>query len=231
MNLLKENSNIQKTKNLFRNFALMILCYLFFFILVGYLKTYFPEIDLSKYEQSKLFENLKENPLKFIFLASIFAPVIEESMFRSLVKPSAISIKLFVCSLLYFAGLMIIPQEGNWFLKYGLLFLSLFLVYYAMGELISFAFFERMKYLLHRHYLLVWILGSILFGFVHIFNYVEVFYVDMALFILIFPRIIAGFFFGKIKLENRGLIWPILMHSMNNTMVLILILPSILSKY
>lgn len=209
----------------------MILCYLIFFILLGFLTSYFPGIDISKYEQSELFENLESNPLKFIFLASILAPVIEESMFRSLIKPSTASLKLFVCSILYFIGLLIIPYEGHWFLKYGLLFLTLFLVYYALGELISPVFYEKIIFLLHRHYLLVWIIGSISFGFVHIFNYVEVFYVDMALFILIFPRIIAGFFFGKIKLENHGMIWPVLMHSMNNSMVLLFLLPSILSKY
>jgi len=63
---------------------------------------------------------------------------------------------------------------------------------------------------------------------VHIFNYVEGFELNFVLMLLIFPRIIAGYFFGKIKVENKGLIWPIAMHAMNNGLVFIVLLPKIL---
>ncbi|MDX1545211.1 MAG: CPBP family glutamic-type intramembrane protease, partial [Christiangramia sp.] len=92
-------------------------------------------------------------------------------------------------------------------------------------------YYKRICSWLNKYYLPIWILGSIIFGFVHIFNYVETFQIDLVLFMMIFPRIIAGFFFGKIKLENKAMIWPILMHGMNNSLVLIFLLPYALSQY
>ncbi|MDR5590634.1 type II CAAX prenyl endopeptidase Rce1 family protein [Christiangramia sp. SM2212] len=177
----------------------------------------------------ELLETLKESPLKFIFLAAIAAPILEESIFRSILKPTATSLKIFVCALLYIFGLILIPDDAHWALKYVLLAGVMGLVFYAMGELIPKIYYRRVCYWMHRYYLPIWILGAIIFGFVHIYNYVDTFQVDLILFLMIFPRIIAGFFFGKIKLENKGMIWPILMHSMNNSIVLIVILPFSLS--
>ena len=218
-------------KNLFRNFALMILCYFLFFVALRFLDLFVFDLDLNKYEQIEIMKVLEESPLKFIFLAAIAAPVIEESIFRSILKPTASNLKLFVCSILYIIGLILIPEEAHWALKYLLLFGCLGLFYYALGELVSEKIFKKACYWLHRYYLLIWIAGAVLFGFVHIFNYVDTFQIDLVLIIMIFPRIIAGFFFGKIKMENKNLIWPRLMHSMNNSMVLIFLLPFALSNY
>ena len=225
MNILKQNNTTEKLKNLIRNFSLMILCYFLFFFVLQILNLYVFNLDLDKYQQTEIFELLNENPWKFAFLAGIAAPILEEGIFRSLLKPSAASIKFFLCTLLYVLGLSVIPEEAHWSLKYGLLAATLLFAYYALGELISEKIFRTICFWLHRYYLFIWIFGAIIFGFVHIFNYVDTFQVDLVLFIMIFPRIIAGFFFGKIKLENRGLIWPMLMHSMNNSMVLLFFLP------
>lgn len=212
-------------KNLFRNFSLLLLCYFLFFILVRVLDVFIFDLDFQRYKQIEILKILEESPLKFIFLAAIAAPVIEESIFRSLLKPTPTSIKLFICSLLYIAGITLLPEQAHWALGYALLFGSLLLIYYALGELISEPIFNKACYWLHRYYLIIWITGAIIFGFVHIYNYVETFQLDLVLMLMIFPRIIAGFFFGKIKLENKGLIWPIAMHSMNNSLVLIILLP------
>lgn len=230
MNILKHNNARIKLKNLIRNFSLLILCYFLFFFILEILNLYVFNLDMDKYQQTELFELLKENPWKFAFLAAVAAPVLEEGIFRSLLKPSASSIKFFICTLIYVCALFIIPEEANWALKYGLLAALLLFAYYALGELISENIFIHICYWLHRYYLIIWILSAIIFGFVHIFNYVDTFQVDLVLLLMIFPRIIAGFFFGKIKLENRGLIWPILMHSMNNSLVLIIFLPFTLAN-
>ncbi len=225
MNVLRDNNLELKVKNLFRNFALMILCYFIFFFVLRILDIFIFDLDFQKYEQIEILKILDENPLKFIFLASIAAPIIEESIFRSLLKPTAGSIKIFLCAILYIIGLFLIPEEAHWTLKYILLFTTLILFYYALGELIPKSFYRKICYWLHRYYLIIWLLGAAVFGFVHIFNYVDSFQVDLILILMIFPRIIAGFFFGKVKLENKGMIWPILMHSMNNSMVLLFFLP------
>ena len=229
MNILRNNSLESQVKNLFRNFALMILCYFLFFIVLRVLDVFIFDLDFTKYEQIEIMEILKESPLKFIFLAAIAAPVIEESIFRSILKPSTNNLKIFICAILYLAGTILIPAEAHWALKYLLLFGSLGLVYYALGQLISEKNFKRICFYLHRYYFIIWIAGAILFGFVHIFNYVDTFKLDLVLLMMIIPRIIAGFFFGKIKLENKSLLWPILLHSMNNSMVLVFLLPYPLS--
>lgn len=223
-----EDSGLQltiKLKNLFRNFGLMIGSYFLFFMLLAFLQSLFPGLDPEQYQQSELFELMEKSPFKFIFLAAIAAPVLEESIFRSLVKPSEANLKLFVCALLYIAGLAFIPEKGHWILRYMLIFITLALFYYAMGELIPEKYFRKTCYFLNKWYLSIWILGAIIFGLIHVFNYVEGLYFDFVLLILVFPRIIAGFFFGKIKIENHGMFWPILLHSMNNSMVLFLMFP------
>ncbi|HKJ48064.1 MAG TPA: CPBP family glutamic-type intramembrane protease [Christiangramia sp.] len=229
MNVLIENNLGVKVKNLLRNFALMILCYFLFFIALRFLDVFIFDLDLEKYEQMEILKILEENPLKFIFLAAIAAPIIEESIFRSILKPTATSLKIFVCAILYIFGLILIPEDAHWALKYILLFGVLSFIYYGLGELIPKTYYRQACYWLHRYYLIIWILGAIIFGFVHIYNYVDTFQIDLVLFLMIFPRIIAGFFFGKVKLENKGMIWPILLHSMNNSIVILFILPFTLS--
>lgn len=219
-----------KIFNLLTNFGKMLGCYFLFFILLAALQSTFPSFDYDKYQQTEIFELLKTQPWKFAFMAAIFAPIMEEGLFRSLLKPTEFSLKFFFCCVLFMIGIAIIPEEAHWSLKYGVLGGTLLLAFYALGELIPEHIFRKTCYWLHRYYLINWILGAIIFGFVHIFNYVDTFQIDLVLFIMIFPRIIAGFFFGKIKLENRGLIWPMLMHSMNNSMVLLFILPLSLSN-
>lgn len=207
----------------------MILCYFLFFFVLQILNLLVFDLDFQKYEQIEILELLQTNPLKFIFLAAVAAPVIEESIFRSLLKPTASSIKIFICAILYIFGLLIIPEDAHWSLKYLLLFATLAFFYYALGQLIPKHTYHKICYWLHRYYFIIWIASAIIFGFVHVFNYVDTFQLDLILIVMIFPRIIAGFFFGKIKLENKGMIWPILMHSMNNSMVLIFLLPFTLS--
>ncbi|TBW26697.1 CPBP family intramembrane metalloprotease [Gramella sp. KN1008] len=207
----------------------MIACYFLFFIVLRILDVFIFDLDFNKYEQIEIFETLKESPWKFVFLAVIAAPVLEESIFRSLVKPSSRSLKLFLCAILYTIGALLIPEEGHWTLRYSLLFGTILLFYYALDQLISKDFYDKVCEKLHKYYLMIWIPGSVIFGFVHIFNYVDTFQIDLVLFMMIFPRIIAGFFFGKIKLENKSMVWPILMHSMNNSIVLIFLLPYALS--
>ncbi len=229
MNILRDNNLQLKLKNLLRNFGLMILCYFLFFFVLQLLNNSIFNLDLQKYEQMEILEILKESPLKFVFLAVVAAPIIEESIFRSILKPNTTSLKIFICSILYITGIVLIPEEAHWTLKYLLVLGVIALIYYALGELISPSFYRIVCYWLHRYYFLIWIGGAIIFGLVHIFNYVESFQIDLVLFIMIFPRIIAGYFFGKIKLENKGFIWPILMHSMNNSMVVLTALPFTLS--
>ncbi|MCM4157168.1 CPBP family intramembrane metalloprotease [Gramella sp. AN32] len=203
----------------------MVGCYFLYFFALSIIKIIFPDINFSEYEQTELQELIKNSPLKFAFLAVVLAPIAEEGIFRSLLKPSAASIKFFICTIVYIIGLMIIPKEAHWALRYVLLALFLGFIYYALGELISKSAFSKICYFFHKNYKIIWIGGALIFGFVHIFNYVDVLQINFALFLMIFPRIIAGYFLGKVKVENKNLIWPIFLHAMNNGMAFIFMLP------
>ncbi|SFF59667.1 CAAX protease self-immunity [Salegentibacter agarivorans] len=206
----------------------MIGTYFLFFFLLGFLNTFLPELDLEKYQQTELFNLMDESPLAFILMAVIIAPLLEESMFRTLIKPSFTEIHIFICAVLAFIGLGFIPQEGHSLLKYGLVILSAIIIFLFLQSLKPSRFLRIFRIILYRNYRLIWLLTAALFGLVHIWNYVEGWQFDLILFLLIFPRIIAGYFFGKIKVENGNLIWPITMHAMNNGIVVFFLLPKLL---
>ncbi|MBE7639286.1 MULTISPECIES: CPBP family glutamic-type intramembrane protease [Salegentibacter] len=206
----------------------MIGSYFLFFFLMGFLNTFLPDLDLEKYQQTELFNLMNESPLAFVIMAVIIAPVLEESMFRTLIKPSFTEIHIFCCALLAFFGLGFIPQEADSLLKYGLVILAAIIIFLFLQSLKPSRIIRIFRILLYRYYRVVWLLTAALFGLVHIWNYVEGWQFDLILFLLIFPRIIAGYFFGKIKIENNSLIWPIAMHAMNNGVVVIFLLPKIL---
>ena len=206
----------------------MIGTYFLFFFLLGFLNTFLPELDLEKYQQTELFNLMDESPLAFILMAVIIAPLLEESMFRTLIKPSFTEIHIFICAVLAFIGLGFIPQEAHSLLKYGLVILSAIIIFLFLQSLKPSRFLRIFRIILYRNYRLIWLLTAALFGLVHIWNYVEGWQFDLILFLLIFPRIIAGYFFGKIKVENGSLLWPITMHAMNNGIVVFFLLPKLL---
>lgn len=217
-----------KVSNLFRNYWFMIGTYFLFFFLLGFLNTFLPELDLEKYQQTELFNLMDENPLAFILMAVMIAPILEESMFRTLIKPSFTEIYIFICAVLAFVSLGFIPQEAHSLLKYGLVILSAIIIFLFLQSLKPSRTLRVFRIILYRNYRFIWLLTAALFGLVHIWNYVEGWQFDLILFLLIFPRIIAGYFFGKIKVENGNLIWPITMHAMNNGIVVFFLLPKIL---
>ncbi|WP_339648765.1 CPBP family glutamic-type intramembrane protease [uncultured Salegentibacter sp.] len=206
----------------------MIGTYFLFFFLLGFLNTFLPELDLEKYQQTELFNLMDESPLAFILMAVIIAPLLEESMFRTLIKPSFTEIYIFICAVLAFIGLGFIPQEAHSLLKYGLVILSAIIIFLFLQSLKPSRFLRIFRIILYRNYKFIWLLTAALFGLVHIWNYVEGWQFDLILFLLIFPRIIAGYFFGKIKVENGSLLWPITMHAMNNGIVVFFLLPKLL---
>ena len=206
----------------------MLGCYVLFFIALGLLSIIFPGLDLDSYQQTDLNRLLEESPIKLIILAVVLAPLIEEGMFRALIKPSRNELIFFLCIWLFVLTLAIIPENVNWMIKYGFLLLFFILSFIFLREFIPTSWQKSMCRFLSNYYKWIWAITAVIFGMVHIFNYVEGFELNFVLVLLIFPRIIAGYFFGKIKVENKGLVWPIAMHAMNNALVFIVLLPKIL---
>ncbi|MGA9324950.1 MAG: CPBP family intramembrane glutamic endopeptidase [Salegentibacter sp.] len=222
-----ENLIKTKLKNILRNYWLMLACYFLFFFILSLLSSVYPQIDFEKYRQTELFRLMNENPLKFGIMAVVIAPIIEESVFRSLVKPSENDILIFLCALLSLTAVYFIPVEAYWLLKYSLLLLSVFIIFIFLKAIIPQPLLARISRIFSRRYILIWLISATVFGLVHIGNYVEGWEFNLMLFLLIFPRIIAGFFFGKVKIENGSLLWPILLHAMNNGLIVLFSLPSL----
>lgn len=206
----------------------MLGCYVLFFIALGLLSIIFPGLDLDSYQQTDLNRLLEESPLKLMILAVVLAPLMEEGMFRTLINPSPNELIFFFCIWLFVIALALIPHDVNWMIKYGFLLLFFILSFIFLREFIPRSWQKNICRFLSKNYMVIWIITSLVFGMVHIFNYVEGFELNFVLMLLIFPRIIAGYFFGKIKVENKGLVWPIAMHAMNNGLVFIILLPRIL---
>jgi len=189
---------------------------------MGVLNTIFPELDFDRYQQTEIYEMMTDNPLVFFILAVIIAPIMEESLFRSLIKPSQNEILVFICSWILFISLPFIPAEAHLILKYSLLLLTVFIIFLFLKSIIPEKKMKKLQYYLHKYYRLIWILSAIIFGYVHVWNYVSGFEFNFILFMLIFPRIIAGYFFGRLKVQNRELYWPMLLHAMNNGIVVLI---------
>lgn len=221
------NSISDKAKNLLRNFGWMFFCYIIFFIILGYIQSIFPEFSFNGYQQTELMQLLEEDPFKFLILAVILAPLIEEGIFRTLIKPSANELLFFLSLWLLILAQLIIPQDVYWVLKYIFLILLGIISFLFLREVIPQVWQQKTAYILGNHYKLIWIMTSIIFGWVHVFNYVDGLQIDFQLFLLVLPRIIAGYFFGKVKIENESLLWPIIMHGMNNGTVMFFLLPKV----
>lgn len=217
-----------RVKNLIRNFGFMLACYFIFFFVLGLFNTLFPEFNMDRYQQSDLNRMLEENPFQMILLAVVFAPVIEEGMFRTIIRPSPNELIFFLCSWLLLLELVFFPEYVHWGLKFLFLLLLFIISFLFFREIIPYRWQIRLCAFLKNNYKIVWGLTAVVFGLVHIYNYVDVFEINLALFLLIVPRIIAGFFFGKIKIENRSLLWPIAMHAMNNSAVLLIVIAKFL---
>jgi membrane protease YdiL (CAAX protease family) len=203
---------------LLRSFFYLVGLYLIYGFLVTILHNLFPNLDTSSYEQSFIMEMLTENPLRALIMIVIVAPVIEEMMFRSLLKPSHIELILFVVIWPVFFLLRFVPLDVHWVLKLAFTGVFLFTFVYIAQQLIPPERTLNLRNRLNRYEFLIWIVSSLVFGFVHITNYVDHFTINLALFLLILPRILAGFMIGWVKINNKNLPWAMALHAINNGM-------------
>ncbi len=220
---MRRSTIISKIKNLFISYLRLFGLYILFFICVALLQNIFPDLDLKKYSQGGVFEILRENKLKAFLVMIIFAPFIEELMFRTLIKPTNKDLLLFLSSwTLFFLGLFI-TLELAWYYRYIIFLVTLFAIFIIYERLIAKDHLKKTIRFLEKYKSITLQVTAVIFGFLHIFNYVDSFKFESILFLLIFPRIIAGHMFGKIKIENGHIVWPMLLHAINNGVVFLII--------
>jgi membrane protease YdiL (CAAX protease family) len=213
-----------KTKIFTRSLILLFGIYILLGLLRLLLVKLYPQFSQTDYQQSQLQNLLQSNPLRAGIMIILVAPVIEELMFRSLIKPSHTDLVLFIAAWPVFIAATCIPPDVHWFFKVCFLAVVLACLTYIGTQLINPFKGRHLRSKISSWYIPIWILTSILFGLVHITNYVETFTLNIPLFLLIVPRIVAGFIFGYIKIKNKHLGWSIAMHSMNNAIPISMLL-------
>ncbi|RNA61517.1 CPBP family intramembrane metalloprotease [Chryseobacterium nematophagum] len=148
-----------------------------------------------------------ENILKVI----IIVPIIEEILFRLILKPNTFYISIFF---LFFSFYIL---NGNFtkveftdftfYIKLGIAILIAIIIYWKDKYVVSF---------INNHNKFFVIFSIILFGLAHISN-IEPFHLHLILFypVFIIPQIIIGYFITNIRMK-LGFIWGILLHCLIN---------------
>lgn len=215
----------KKSSFLLKSYVYLWLLYIAYGISLGILSVWFPEIINKEYEQTAIMDMARNNPFQLFILACIFAPIVEEMMFRTLIKPSHSDLILCICSWPIFLGIRLLPESAHWLINLAFSGVLLFTIHTLLKQLIpeNKTVFIRQK--ISQFAVPILIMTSLIFGLVHISNYVDNGTFTIALIILIIPQVIAGFMLGIVKLKNKGIGWPMILHFMNNLVpVLILIL-------
>jgi len=213
----------KKSKTLLTFYFRLFGLYILFFIIVAILQQLLPEIDLKKYSQDTIKELLNDNKLKAFFAMVIFAPIYEELMFRTLLKPTQKDILLFLSSWSLFFISLIIHFDFQWYYGSGISIAILIASYFCYKKLLNKVFLTKVILLLRKNEKITLQITSLAFGFMHIFNYVDTLMIDTVLFLMIVPRIIAGHMNGSLKIRNNHIIWPILLHAINNGVIFFMI--------
>lgn len=217
----------EKLTVLLQGFFYLVGLYFIYGFLVTVLHNLVPGLDTGAYEQGFIMEMLTENPLRALIMIVVVAPILEEMMFRSLLKPSHVEFVLFLVIWPVFFLLRFVPVDVHWGVKLIFTGVFLFTVLYIAQELIPKQRTSSLRRWLERREYTLWIVSSLVFGFVHITNYVDHFTLNLSLFLLILPRILAGFMIGWVKLNNKDLPWAMALHAMNNGMAFFFIYNSL----
>lgn len=206
----------QGSKLLLKSYGFVWVFYFFFFMVLGVLSKWFPELINNEYKQERLIEMLNNQPIQLLISAVIIAPIFEEIMFRSLIKPSYEDLLLFISGWLSFLLMGFSEGLANWYIRLLGMFGVFIITYYLLQQLVPKKALAGIQNFLGKYVFVVLVITSLIFGMAHIYNYVESFLLNAALFAMIIPRIVLGGIAGWLKLKTRVLIWPILLHFLNN---------------
>ena len=210
----------QGAKLLLKSYLLVWGFYFAFFMVLGILSKWFPELINNEYKQERLLEMLNNQPIQLLISAVIIAPIFEEIMFRSLIKPSYEDLLLFISGWISFFFMGFSEGLTNWYIRLLIMFAVFIGVYYLLQFVVPRKALVGVQGFLGKYVLVILIITSIIFGMAHIYNYVESFLLNAALFAMIIPRIVLGGIAGWLKVKTGVLIWPILLHFLNNAFVI-----------
>ncbi len=205
----------------FKIFALLYVL----IIITGILMTFLDEFILKKagvsIHQLIINQQSKHNSGLSIywnfFRSCLIAPIIEETIFRLPLKLNKwnIAISLSTFSLFFFNDI----TASNLFTYY-----SLFRIISAILILVFFYHVKKEFKLSKTNFQIYFLILTSVFALIHIFNFYKVIPVNLILisFLYVFPQFYLGLFCGYLRLKN-GFLWSIFLHSIYNSIALLLI--------
>ena len=214
----------KKLKNLVRSFLILFALYFAYSVLITAFRHIWPSLANNDYRQEFINGLITNSPFRAFVTIVIVAPILEEMMFRSLIRPVHLDVILFISVWPMVAIVTFIPLDVNWMIKLAFTAVLLFSTCYILMLLIPYQKTFAVRRWLKKYKIAVLIISSLVFGFIHITNYVDGFMINLPLFLLIFPRILAGIMLGWIKLKNGFLPWSMALHALNNGFALLVMM-------
>ncbi len=213
------NSLLQKIITLISQYFKLFGLYFLFGIFLIVFRNNFPNLDFDQYNQDGILELFSKNKLHAFFSLVVMAPLLEEGIFRTLIKPKSYEIPLFLSSVTVLLLSFTVQLEIPWYYRFSAILACITIGSIVYAKLLPKKLIVITRVFLYKHHIITLQITSIIFGLIHILNYVDSFQINVVLFLLIVPRIFAGHMCGVIKLKNDHLIWSILLHAINNGVV------------
>lgn len=210
-----------KLKELFLFWLIILLFSGGWVVLLDYLKktyTFLNFADLQQKQQNAIYST---DAVAIIFMTAFVVPILEEFVFRSLIKPNKKSIAVFLSGLVglilyFFLGASIQP-----YLLIAILLTTVTLIYILVINKIKKYINDLLIKAFHKNYIAILFITSIIFGLLHCFNYASLTEINSAVLLLAFPRIVTGFLYGIFKIRN-DLTWSVALHILRNLIVVLI---------
>ncbi|OAQ39060.1 hypothetical protein A5893_10300 [Pedobacter psychrophilus] len=188
-------------------FPLVIISLCFSFVSVIFVSLLENLHLINELPDFKLFD-LKEKKIWLFLMVTVFAPILEELIFRYQLKNYYMSI---VCYALLAIGLLYKIFTGlTLFISIGLVVIIGFMVIITFGNN-HFKKHQLISKLFHSHFYLT----AICFGISHVYNYSNPFEYGFPIILLVLPQIFLGFILGYVRMRF-GLLNSMIMHSAYN---------------
>lgn len=184
-------------------FGIVILTSIIFLPILKFLNL-LPQISIK----------LSELPLSFKLL--VFVPIYEEIIFRLPLKFSKQNLFLSLASLNFM----------TFYHTFGitiLISISIIIAFIPYLQIIPEFYYEQLDYIWKKYFPIIYYGLAIIFGFIHLYNFNNLVFVQFLLFpLLVSNQIIMGLIFGYVRVTYRnGFIYCVLLHFFINLPLII----------
>ena len=175
-------------------------------------------IDFTIYESKQQQNAFQKNPIELFFSLVLVMPILEELVFRTLIKPNKSDLLLFPCGVIGLALVLTLGSQFTWYYTYAgiaVLMIGIFLL--LKSKLFEKKFLLQTAKFLQKKGIMITLLivSSLLFGVSHALNYGAFSEINLVILLLTIPRIFSGSIYGIFKIKN-GITWSIGLHALRN---------------